>query len=145
MALNLAHPSKDKGDKGLAFVIAALLTKDIKVALPVSEHLPFDLIAINNAGQLSKVSVKWRAAEKGRIELLLRHQWRNKSGLQHRPMAQGEVDAHAIYCPDTGKCYFVKDEDVNGTTITLRIDPPKRKGKSIRLAEDYLDPEVIFP
>lgn len=41
------HHTKDKGDVGLGHVIAVLLENGIQVALPISEHLPFDCIAIS--------------------------------------------------------------------------------------------------
>jgi hypothetical protein len=50
----MEHHTKTKGDKGMGFVIADLLSKGIQVALPISEHLPFDLIAMNTDGQLKK-------------------------------------------------------------------------------------------
>lgn len=50
----MRHHTKDKGDIGLGCVIADLLKHDIQVALPVSEHLPFDLIAIHPYGDMIK-------------------------------------------------------------------------------------------
>lgn len=41
----MKHHTKDKGDKGTGNVIADLLSKGIQICLPLSEHLPFDLIA----------------------------------------------------------------------------------------------------
>ena len=40
------HRTKDKGDLGVACVITDLMKAGIQVSLPLSEHLPFDLIAI---------------------------------------------------------------------------------------------------
>ena len=37
--------TKDKGDIGLTQIIANLAQHNIKVALPISDHLPFDIIA----------------------------------------------------------------------------------------------------
>jgi len=48
--------TKDKGDIGLTQIIADLTEKDVKIALPLSEHLPFDLIAISPEGGLTKSS-----------------------------------------------------------------------------------------
>jgi len=57
----MRHHTKDKGDVGLTRVMADLVAHDIQVALPISEHLPFDLIAIHPTGDLRRVSVKYRA------------------------------------------------------------------------------------
>lgn len=67
----MLHHTKDKGDCGLAHVIADLFDAGIQVALPISEHLPFDCIAIHN-GSLSRVSVKYRTEENGAVRVRLR-------------------------------------------------------------------------
>ena len=38
------HHTKDKGDLGLTKIISDLTEKEFKVLLPISEHLPFDLV-----------------------------------------------------------------------------------------------------
>ena len=53
----LVSNTKNKGDRGVGFVIASLMAQDIHVALPISEHLPFDMIAIKE-NSLSRLSVK---------------------------------------------------------------------------------------
>ncbi len=58
--ISMGHHTKDKGDLGVGFVIADLIRNDIKVALPISEHLPFECIAISPEGGLCRVSVKSR-------------------------------------------------------------------------------------
>ena len=53
------HPTKNKGDIGVAQIIADLMKNGIQVCLPISEHLPFDLIAISPDGHfLKRVQVK---------------------------------------------------------------------------------------
>lgn len=59
--------TKTDGDTGLACVIADLVKHGIGIALPLSEHMPFDLDAVSPDGQLSRVSVKFRRAKNGRI------------------------------------------------------------------------------
>ena len=63
------HHTKDKGDVGVGFVIVDLMSKGIHVCLPISEHLPFDLIAVYPEGRLSRLSVNYRSVTKGRIEV----------------------------------------------------------------------------
>jgi hypothetical protein len=143
----LSHHTKDKGDQGLGFVMASLLANNIQVALPVSEHLPFDLIAISRDGALKKVSVKFRALErgKGRIQFALVSSWSNGSGCQKRKISKGVVDGYAIYCPDTEKCYFVREDQFDGSTLTLRVHRPEGMRKSaVLLAENHEDPHLLF-
>lgn len=42
----MRHKTKDKGDLAVAKTIAHLLEHNIRCCLPLSEHLPFDLIAV---------------------------------------------------------------------------------------------------
>lgn len=143
----LSHHTKDKGDQGLGFVMASLLSHNIQVALPLSEHLPFDLIAISRDGELRKVSVKYRALEKGRgrIQFALVSSWSNSKGCQQRKLEKGVVDGYAIYCPDTGKCYFVREDQFAGSTLTLRVHRPDGMRKSaVLMAEDHEDPILLF-
>ena len=69
--------TKDKGDLGLISIIRDLEIKGIKSCLPISEHLPFDLIAISPEGKLSRVSVKYKIARDGKISVPLRSCYSN--------------------------------------------------------------------
>ena len=55
------HHTKDKGDEGLGQVIGDLMSNGVQVAIPLSEHLPFDLIAIGDGGAMRRVQVRYRA------------------------------------------------------------------------------------
>lgn len=137
-----SHHTKDKGDKGLGFVIADLLSHGIQIALPISEHLPFDCIAINNKGDLFKISVKFRKKDKnGLLVVKLQSTWTDKNGVHRRPAKPGDFDVVAIYSPDTGRCHYMSAEDaMQSTSISLRVDPPKKAQKGMRFASDYQDP-----
>ena len=141
------HHTKVKGDQGLGFVIADLMSKGLQVALPISEHLPFDLIAISPEGKLSRVSVKYRKKKKGCVQVEMASSWSNAAGCHTRNMERGEVDSLAIYCPDNGFSYYIRDDEIITTTISLRIDPPSKFAAhtvKYRWAKDYLDPLAIF-
>lgn len=140
-----SHPTKIKGDTGLGFIIADLLSKGIQVALPISEHLPFDCIAISSEGRLSRLSVKYRAVDAtGRIDVPLRSVWSNSSGCHTRPYDRSEFDAIAVYCPNTKQCYYVHIQEILGTRLSLRVTEPKQKQKTAPLASSFLDVDVIF-
>ena len=142
----LSHHTKDKGDQGLGFVLATLLKTNIQVALPLSEHLPFDLIAISMRGELRRVSVKYRAMKNGSIEVLLRSTWRNATGAVQSYLEPGQVYVHAVFCPDTGECYFIPESDLSTSKgFSLRILPSKNGQKTgIKLATDFKDPMRMF-
>jgi len=142
--MRLEHHTKTKGDKGLGFVIAAFLGAGFQVALPLSEHLPFDLIAISGKA-LKKVSVKYRSAVKGSVEIALRGVWSNQQGTHTTFLQRGDVDAHALYCPDTKLCYFVRDAEITSRRgFKLRLEEPKTPHPQSRPAHLYTDPTRLF-
>jgi hypothetical protein len=58
----MRHKTKDKGDLAVAKTIAHLLEYNIRCCLPLSEHLPFDLIAVMaDMRTLRRVQVKFRS------------------------------------------------------------------------------------
>ena len=71
--------------------MADLVKHDIQVALPISEHLPFDLIAINPMGRIVKVSVKYRTTEKrGVVRVRAGSVWNDRNGTHYRPHSSGD-------------------------------------------------------
>jgi hypothetical protein len=120
----MSHHTKDKGDQGVGFVIADLMSRGYKVALPICEHLPFDLIAIGPSGSLSRVSVKFRTSVNRCIQFKLQSSWADKHGTHVRKHDRKSYDALAIYCPDTHHVYYLNLKDVKGCTVYLRLDKP---------------------
>lgn len=140
----MRHHTKDKGDIGLGFVIADLISHGIQVALPMSEHLPFDLIAISEKNELVRLSVKYRAARKEALSLTFRSSWSDKHGVHIRHHDKNKYDAMAIYCPDTGECYYVRNIEV-GDDFCLRLGKTKNnQKKKIRFAFEFCDPNRLF-
>ena len=142
----MKHHTKDKGDRGLGHVISTFLDNDIQVALPISEHLPFDCIAISNNGDLNKVSVKYRSTtNKGNITIKMSSSWADKKGNHTRAHKKTDYDSIAVYCPETKECYFMKSIEIKYKEITLRIkDTKNNQRKYIKLASSYKNPNRIF-
>ena len=109
----IEHKTKDKGDIGVAFVIADLTKNGIKVALPISDHLPFDLIAISATGELSRLSVKFRCIVRNFIEITTLSSYANKNGNHIKAADKSTFDAVATYCPDTELVYYLTVNDLN--------------------------------
>lgn len=137
---------KDKGDTGLVQVIADLDKHKIKIAIPLSEHLPFDVIAINQAGQLSRVSIKYKSMSNGLIAIPLRSISTNMKGWKAKTIDFSDIDAMAIYCPDTEHCYYIPSSFLKDckSTFTLRVSDSKKNRKDIHWARDYFNPNVLF-
>lgn len=141
----MRHHTKDKGDSGVGFVVADLLSKNIQVALPISEHLPFDCIAISEDNRMVRLSVKYRTKDRfGKLDVQFRGCWSDRHGIHMKKQDKMMFDATAVYCPDTGKCYYIRNDEA-GSAFVLRIDVPKNgQHKGVRLAGDYQDPRRMF-
>lgn len=143
----MKHHTKDKGDKGVGFVVADLLKHGIQPAFLLSEHLPFDCIAISHDMRLSRISVKYRSAKDEKIEVSLTSSWADRSGVHTKHHNKKLFDAVAVYCPDTGEVYYVKTSEFseNVDAFTLRLSKPKNGQKAgVRMACDHLGPTRLF-
>ena len=139
--------TNDKGDVGVAMVIADMTSKGIKVALPITHDEPFDIIAISKKYKLSRVSVKYL---KGKNSLMLPLRTISACSKQVvRKVNFNNVDAYAVYSPIMNKCYYVHKQEIlnsnNTTTFNLRITEPVVKGNNVfRMVSEYEDVNIIF-
>lgn len=134
--------TKDKGDIGLSAVILDLSIKEFNIFLPMSDHLPFDLIAYKDQ-QCYRIQVKYRKAKNNKIEVAFKSVYSNKKGVVINHYDPDEVDYFAIYCPDTKDCYYVRF-DGSAKSLTFRIGGQSdRKEKNVHYAEEYqLEPRT---
>lgn len=134
----MRHHTKDKGDTGTANVIADLLLKKIQVCLPISEHLPFDLVGVKEDGTLIRVSVKYRSVKNGIITVPFYSSYSDSKGVHKKAVNKKLIDILAIYCPETKKVYYINPYEFD-KTLTIRIEKTKNnQNKNIKLAENYL-------
>jgi PD-(D/E)XK endonuclease len=131
------HHTKEKGDLGVAKAYCDLIEKGYIVLFPTTEHAPFDLVAYDGS-MFIRVQVKYRSAVNGCLPVNLINWWADKNGSHGKPIDKRQIDVFCVYCPETGKCYYFKAEDVN-TSLTLRISPPRNnQSKNIKFADDYV-------
>jgi hypothetical protein len=134
----MKHHTKDKGDKGTGNVIADLLSKGIQVCLPLSEHLPFDLVAVKQDGTLMRVSVKYRTLKNGTVSVAFSSYYSDSQGFHTKAVDKSLIDLLAIYCPESNQVYYVIPSQFD-KTVTLRVENSKNnQTKGINLAKDYL-------
>ena len=138
------HLTKDKGDLAVAMTLAHLRANNIYACLPISEHLPFDLIAVMpDMMTLRRVQVKYRAAKDGRLTLFFRGNYYDSKKIYTKRVNLEEMDTYAAYCPDTQQNYYVRVNELHDDAVTfsLRLEPPKNNQKNgVWLAENYIDP-----
>lgn len=144
-----SHHAKDKGDLGVYKVIADLGRHDIHSCIPVSEHLPFDLVAVSRDGDLRKVQVKYRSLSKiGNIVIDFTSNYSDKKGVHKKLVDLSSFDCYALYCPQTDKVYYVRNDEIAPSIqrcFTIRIEPPRNKQRQrVNLASEYEGAERIF-
>ena len=134
----------DKGDIAVAMVIADLTSKGIKISLPISAHLPFDLIAISENYTLSRVQIKYCDGDE---KIVLSTRTISMSSIKIINHVNFEyVDAYAAYSPKTNKVYYVNKNSLIGksTGLTLRLNKSNRNNSKINYADKFLDVNNIW-
>src|SRR5215207_8634834 len=125
----MRHKTKDKGDLGVAKTIPHLLAHGIRCCVPLSEHLPFDLIAVMpDFTTLRRVQVKYRKiARRGCIELNFRSNYYDAKRIYSQLVDWDEIDCYAVFSPETGEIYYLNVDEIpqDMVTLTLRIEPTK--------------------
>jgi hypothetical protein len=146
----MRHITKDKGDLAVAQAIAHLLEYDIRVCMPLSEHLPFDFIAVMpDMKTLRRVQVKYRAARLGSVHIPFWSNYYDSKKIYSKPVNFDEIDTYAAYCPETQEIYYLRVADEippDAHQICIRVEPAKNnQSKGVRLGSDYINPLRIAP
>ena len=146
----MAHHTKDKGDLAVGMVIADLLINGYQYAPLISEHMPFDLIAIDPTSNrnLKKIQVKYIARKNNVLTIDFRSTYSDSNGIHVKKVDRTSFDAYAIYCPETHQIFYILTTEIPeemGRSITLRLEKPlQNQQKGIRMANDYLGVSRIF-
>lgn len=119
-------------------VIVALTRSGRRLLRPLSAASRYDIAIDKGDGTLERVQCKTGRLRYGRIVFrVCSTDARRRNGAPYH----GEVDAFAVYCPETRGVYLVPMSAVAacGTMSALRVDPPRNKQmKRIRLASEFL-------
>lgn len=115
------HHTKNKGDLGVAKVIADLIDKGYGILLPLSEHLPYDIVAADENGELIKIQAKYRAGES--IVLKSSTSWADKNGSHKVAYKTNDFDFFAVYSPDIDTVIYIPWVG-NFKTINVRTSIP---------------------
>lgn len=93
--------TSEKGDLGLSLVMADLAKKGYSLFLPVSSHLPFDLIAYKD-GKFLRIQVKYRKDGLLSARRVVYH----KGKVQSRNYQNSDFDYYALYLPLVEKVVY---------------------------------------
>lgn len=129
--------TKTKGDLGEGIILADILKRGYKVALPLGEDWPCDLIVLKE-NILHRVQCKYTESSNGVVSVKCRscNNWVN------RKYTTEEIDWIACYDKNTDCCYYVPSSLLGEgrTEISLRIEPTKNnQTKKVLYAKDFLN------
>ena len=142
----MRHHTTDKGDQGLGQVIADLMTCGVHVAVPLSEHLPFDLVAIGDGGEMRRGQVRYRTSiDAAHVRCHLGTSWADRNGTHRRAFDAASIDALAICCPSPRAFAYLLASELNASYVNLRFSKAKNgQVKRTRDAAEYRDPWRMF-
>jgi hypothetical protein len=133
------HHTKVKADIGVAKVISDLVEKEYVPCIPLSEHQPYDIVAVAKNGTAFKLQVKYATLKSnGTIEVKFKRSWADRHGTHTRWYSENEFDYYAIYCSERSVVLYVPNSPKCPKTI--RFDRPSNSQKqNIKWASDYLE------
>lgn len=117
----------------------ALSEAGLDVSVPFGENTRYDLV-LDCDGTLTRVQCKTGRLRDGTIHFATASTYRHHvSPKTIRRDYRGEIDAFAVYCPDTGGVYMIPIGDVRTRAgAYLRVAPARNsQRRGVRLAESY--------
>jgi hypothetical protein len=132
------HHTKSKADLGLAKVIADLTSKGYVPCIPLSEHQPYDVIAVAKDGTIYKLQVKYASLKgNGTVEVRFRRSWADRNGSHTGHYSETEFDYYAIYCPERDAVIYVPN--TKDCPKVIRFDKAgNNQTQHIKWSSDYL-------
>ena len=107
-----------RGDLSEFEIITALMRAGRVVLRPLSAGLRYDLVLDNGDGTFARVQCKTGALRHGAIVFrVCISDARRPRGVPY----QGQIEAFAVYCPETSRAYLVPMAAVSGTKSTARL------------------------
>ncbi len=133
----MEHP-KDVGDRTTLAVMLALHAAGYQVSTPFGENARYDLV-LDDGATLLRLQCKTGRMRFGAVEFA------TASSYAHHPNEkptqrhyQGQIDAFAVYCRETGGVYLIPIEDLPLDRAYLRVQEPRNgQRKRVRFARDY--------
>ena len=127
--------TKSKGDLAEAIIMADVLRRGYKVALPLGEDWRFDLIVQRN-GKLERLQCKYTESN----GQLIKADCRSTNNWSTIKYTTKDIDWLVVYDKTTDKCYYLPSKLLGKgkAALNLRLAPPKNnQKKDIRWAKDY--------
>jgi hypothetical protein len=130
--------SSRKGAIAEAEITAAVMRHGLDVLRPLSEGGRYDLV-IDTGGRLLRVQCKWATLRGTVLDARIGTSRHTPRGYVRSTYSAREIDAVAVFSPDTDACYLLPIEDVQGlASLRLRLAPTRNNQiRYVRWARDY--------
>ncbi len=136
--------STQKGAAAEAEIAAAAIRLGLVVLQPFGDGSRYDLV-IDTSRRLLRVQCKWGSRHGEVIVARCITSRHTPSCYRRTTYSADEVNAIAVYSPDTDRCYLIPVQEVEGcATISLRLGPTRNNQTlNVRWASDYQLETVI--
>lgn len=130
--------TQKSADIGLTKVISDLTLKGYVPCIPLSEHQPYDIVAIAKTGTAVKLQMKYASLKHdGTAEVRFRRSWADKNGTHTEYCGRDEFNYYAIYCLEKDAVLYVPNNSACPNAI--RFDKPANNQiQNVKWAKDYL-------
>lgn len=138
MSFSATHP-KAVGDRTQLAVMAALGAVGYGLYVPFGENTRSDLI-LERDGELTRIQCKTGRLRDGTVRFAVCSVYGHHPNPKVRFRTyEGEIDAFAVYCPDTASVYLIPIAEIRTKRACwLRVDPPRNNQLTgVRWARDY--------
>jgi hypothetical protein len=134
--LNLS--SSRKGAVAEAEISAALIRLDLMVMRPLCEGGRYDLV-VDIGERLLRLQCKWASRYGGVLTTRCSTSRHTPHGYRLTTYTADEIDAIAVYAPDTDGCYLIPAREVAGCkAMNLRLTPTgNNQAEGVHWARDY--------
>jgi PD-(D/E)XK endonuclease len=132
------HP-KDIGDRSTIAIMAVLREVGYAIYAPFGENTRTDLV-VDDGSRLVRVQCKTGRLRKGAVRFSVCSCYgHHRNPAQARRDYHGQVEAFAVYCPETTAVYVIPIDAIAARAEgALRVDPPRNNQvRGIRFADDY--------
>ncbi|UPV76176.1 group I intron-associated PD-(D/E)XK endonuclease [Halorussus limi] len=131
------NPSR-KGDETEATILGRLMQAGVSVSVPFGDSDRYDLV-VDDRTRRYRVQCKTGSWVDGTVRFNLYSSTTDSEGRVDADYTPDEIDAYAVYSPDTDSVYWVPIEATGSGEMRLRVEDhhPKVPKSRINWASEY--------
>lgn len=127
--------SHKRGDLTEQIVIIELKRRCVSVSTPVGDNERYDVVLEQSNGELLRAQIKTGRLKDGVVRFKGISQHTNYSGHVYKQYGE-DIDCFLVYCYETEQTYLIDSAEV-GTSMYLRVDPPRKDTDQVNWAKKY--------